>query len=125
LLQDSQDLESLAVGVAEAIALLKSEHFDAIVENVYIDEWGTTVSQLTDHSTIELWLLTVVGDYVHAASSCAMGSAVDQRGAVVGYEDLYVCDASIFPTIPAVNTHLPTTMLAERITALWRADSVR
>jgi choline dehydrogenase-like flavoprotein len=125
LLQDRRDLESLAAGVAVAIELLKSEPFDAIVENVYIDQWGTTVSELTDESAIKKWLQTGVGEYVHATSSCAMGSTVDQRGAVVGYEDLYVCDASIFPTIPAVNTHLPTTMLAERLTARWRTDVIQ
>jgi choline dehydrogenase-like flavoprotein len=25
----------------------------------------------------------------------------------------------VFPTIPDVNTHLPTTMLAERLSARW------
>ena len=42
-----------------------------------------------------------------------MGRVVDERGAVAGYSDLYVCDASVFPSIPDVNTHMPTTLLAE------------
>ena len=49
-----------------------------------------------------------------------MGRVVDRDGAVIGYERLYVCDASVFPSIPDVNTHLPTTMLAERLVARWR-----
>jgi choline dehydrogenase-like flavoprotein len=48
-----------------------------------------------------------------------MGSVVDQDGRVAGYDGLYVCDASVFPSIPDVNTHLPTTMLAERLAARW------
>jgi choline dehydrogenase-like flavoprotein len=110
-------------GVHETIGLLSSSSFDVVVENIYIDSWGTTIDELTDDGSIERWLLSAAGDYVHASSSCAMGTTVDGRGAVVGYENLYICDASVFPAIPTVNTHLPTTMLAELLTALWRAES--
>jgi choline dehydrogenase-like flavoprotein len=48
-----------------------------------------------------------------------MGRVVDDAGRVLGHQGLYVCDASVFPEIPDVNTHLPTTMLAERLTARW------
>ena len=51
-----------------------------------------------------------------------MGRVVDRVGAVIGYESLFVCDASVFPSIPDVNTHLPTTMLAERLVAVWTAS---
>ncbi|MBT6444169.1 MAG: GMC oxidoreductase, partial [Acidimicrobiaceae bacterium] len=64
--------------------------------------------------SIEAWVRTHCGDYVHATSTCAMGTVVDEDFAVAGYQNLYVCDASVFPTIPDANTHLPTTMLAER-----------
>ena len=122
LLHDRSDVERLAAGVNDAIQILESAPFDEIIQAVYIDGWGTTIDQLGDQSSIEQWLQTATGDYVHASSSCAMGTTVDQRGAVVGYENLYVCDASVFPTIPWVNTHLPTTMLAERLAAKWRDE---
>jgi choline dehydrogenase-like flavoprotein len=48
-----------------------------------------------------------------------MGTVVDGDGRLVGYDGVYVCDASVFPSIPDVNTHLPTTMLAERLSARW------
>jgi choline dehydrogenase-like flavoprotein len=48
-----------------------------------------------------------------------MGTVVDRDGAVHGYERLRVCDASVFPTIPDANTHLPTTMLAELLVGRW------
>ena len=35
----------------------------------------------------------------------------------VGYERLFVADASVFPSIPHANTYLPTLMLAERLAA--------
>ena len=60
------------------------------------------------------------GGYAHATSTCRMGTVVDDRGAVRGYENLYVCDASVFPEIPASGTYLPTILLAERLAALWR-----
>ena len=61
-----------------------------------------------------------VGDYVHASSTCRMGTVVDAEGSLLGYQGISVCDASVFPRIPDVNTHLPTTMLAERLCARWR-----
>jgi choline dehydrogenase-like flavoprotein len=48
-----------------------------------------------------------------------MGRVVDDDGQLRGRAGLYVCDASVFPEIPDVNTHLPTTMLAERLAARW------
>ena len=59
-----------------------------------------------------------LGDYVHAAGTCAMGTVVDTRGRLVGYEGVVVCDASVMPEAPRANTHLPTVMIAERI-ASW------
>ncbi len=88
----------------------------------YIDASGTSIAALADDESIRRWLSSAVGDYVHASSSCAMGRVVDADGAVVGYEGIYVCDASVFPSIPDANTHLPTTMLAERLSARWTAS---
>ena len=64
-----------------------------------------------------------VGDYVHATSTCRMGSAgdplavVDGSGRVHGYDGLWVCDASVLPRVPRANTHLPVMMVAERTAA--------
>ncbi len=119
LLDDRRDLAALVAGVREAMQLLDREPFRRIVAAVAIDALGTPSSVLSDHAAIESWVRSAVGDYVHASSTCAMGRVVDDAGGVVGYEALFVCDASVFPTIPDVNTHLPTTMLAERLTARW------
>ena len=53
----------------------------------------------------------------HPSSTCRMGVVVDDDGAVVGYERLFVVDASVFPSIPHANTYLPTLMLAEHLAA--------
>lgn len=66
-------------------------------------------------------VLAALGDYVHAAGTCAMGTVVDTSCRVVGHEGLLVCDASVMPEAPRANTHLPTVMLAERIASLTAA----
>ncbi len=120
LLADPVDIRALTSGIGDAAELVRSRPFAEIVEEIYVDHAGTTLDALTGEVAIERWLPRAVGDYVHASSSCAMGTVVDADGAVLGYEGVYVCDASVFPTIPDVNTHLPTTMLAERLSARWR-----
>ncbi len=56
-----------------------------------------------------------VGIYFHPVGTCAMGTVVDEDFRVRGFENLYVCDASVFATIPRANTHLPTLALAEKL----------
>jgi choline dehydrogenase len=62
-----------------------------------------------------------VGIYYHPACTCRMGPAsdgdavVDASGKLHGIDDLYVCDASIFPTLMRANTNLPAAMVAEHL----------
>lgn len=119
LLDHPLDRERLVAGVRQALDLLAAPSFAAVVEAVYLDGIGTPASALTDDEAIGRWLASSAADYVHASSSCAMGTVVDDEGAVIGYAGLSVCDASVFPSIPDVNTHLPTTMLAERLSRRW------
>jgi choline dehydrogenase len=64
------------------------------------------------------------GSGYHPCGTVPMGSApsedaaVDSRGHVFGLEGLYVVDASLMPTVPSSNIHLPTLMIAERM-AEW------
>lgn len=119
LLDDPADVGALVAGVRIALDLLAMPAFREIVAEVFIDGFGTTAASLTDDESIGGWVRGAVGDYVHASSSCAMGTVVDDDGQLVGHQGAYVCDASVFPSIPDVNTHLPTTMLAERLSARW------
>ena len=114
LLRNDDDLAALAAGVRLALHTLQQPAFADIVDAIFIDDAGTTAAALADDHSLHAWLRRSGGDYVHASSSCAMGTVVDDRFAVIGYDGLSICDASIFPHIPDVNTHLPVTMAAER-----------
>lgn len=119
LFADERDLGELRSGVRLLLDLLGREPFRETVTNAYVDDSGTTTDALTDDASIDRWLHTAPGVYSHAAGTCAIGTVLDERGAVRGYDGLYVCDASAFPSVPATNPHLPVTMLAERLAARW------
>lgn len=121
MLADPHDLADMVAAVEAALGLLDRPSFRAITKAVYIDEVGTPAATLTSPEQIAAWLPGHVGDYVHASCSCRMGVVVDEHCRVHGYDGLYVCDASVFPDIPEVNTHLPTVMLAETMADRWQA----
>jgi choline dehydrogenase-like flavoprotein len=116
-LSGRRDVAALETGVHLARDLLGSTPFRDIVREVYVDDHGTRLAQLGD-DRLTAWIETA-GTYLHATSTCAMGRVSGPDGAVVGHEALYVCDASVFPSVPHVNPHLPTVMLAERLAARW------
>ena len=47
-------------------------------------------------------------------------AVVNERAEVIGCQNLWLCDASIFPTLPRANTHLPVVMVANRVSAMLR-----
>jgi choline dehydrogenase len=52
--------------------------------------------------------------FFHPVGTCAIGSVLDERCRVRGFENLFVIDASAIPEIPSANTNLTTLALAER-----------
>ena len=123
LLVDDADADVLARGVHAVLRLLADDAFVEIVDDVVVDERGTTVTDrfggdpdsTETRRAIREWVREAGGAYAHATGTCAMGRVVDEGGAVLGVDGVYVCDASVFPQIPDANTHLPTTMAAERL----------
>ena len=69
----------------------------------------------------EAYVRQTVRGYFHPVGTCAIGSVVDAGGAVLGYENLYVADASVMPTMPRANTNLSTLAVAEKIAAQFLA----
>ena len=110
MLSDPVDAAALRDGIAIAADVLRSAAF-------------AEVGEVAPYDTSDAGLAGAVGDYVHAAGTCRMGSpddrlaVVDPRCRVIGIDGLVVCDASVMPIVPRANTMLPTVMVAERIAA--------
>ncbi|WP_319824954.1 GMC family oxidoreductase [Thalassovita sp.] len=82
-----------------------------------IDETDPGFDFDSDNEIIEFMKRTGQTSW-HPISSCRMGAGsmdvVDDRLRVHGMEGLRVIDSSIFPTMPATNTNIPTIAIAEK-----------
>lgn len=112
LLSDERDMRAMAEATSMLATMIESRIFTDIAQPV--------ASELTADD-MQGWLLNNVGSYSHVGCSSKMGAVsdedavVDTNGKVIGYSQVWVCDASIFPDLPTGNTHLPVVMMAERI----------
>jgi choline dehydrogenase/5-(hydroxymethyl)furfural/furfural oxidase len=105
LLSDERDRAPLEAAIDAAERVLGHPAMRAVAEPLPYDRSAEGVS-------------AALGDYVHAAGTCAMGTVVDPRCRVRGYERLLVCDASVMPEAPRANTHWPVVAMAERLAEL-------
>ena len=53
--------------------------------------------------------------FFHPTGTCALGRVTDGDGRVLGFDNLYVADASFIPSIPRAPTNLTVAAVAERI----------
>ena len=104
MLDDAADARRMGVGVRHLLRLLDHPALRAL---------GTASVPPTDPDGIRANL----GDYVHAACTCAIGRVLDPKCRVLGYESLRVCDASAMPDLPRANTHLTVVVMAEKLAA--------
>lgn len=120
-LEDSADRRAAADAAALLVRLLHTEALRRVVGEVTCPEPGRSVTDLLDPDAAASWMAGGSGGYVHACGTCRMGPAgdpgrvVDLTGKVDGVDGLYVMDASVLPDIPAAGTHLPTVMVATRL----------
>jgi choline dehydrogenase/5-(hydroxymethyl)furfural/furfural oxidase len=96
-----------------------------LVERIAWSEPFARIAEVLPYDASDSGVRSGLGDYVHACGTCRMGAVddetavVDPTGAVIGYDGLWVCDASVMPRVPRANTQLPTMMLAERCASFW------
>lgn len=127
MLDDDRDIEALMSGVRLVRRWFDDGLLREVADAVYVDDRGARLEDLgDDDASLRSWVRRVSGDYVHAAGSCAMGrqgeSVVDSRGRSWDRSGLWLADASIMPRLPRANTHLPTVMVAERVSAFAAAS---
>jgi 5-(hydroxymethyl)furfural/furfural oxidase len=126
LLDDPGDLRRMRDGVKRCLQLVATGAFDAAFHHIGIDPTGTGLEILSDDAAIDAWLMATIGDTGHICGTCRMGApddprtVVDPSGRVLGVDDLWVADASVFPEVPRANTNLPTIAAAERLSDLIR-----
>jgi choline dehydrogenase-like flavoprotein len=127
-LSDERDKSAMRDATRFAYELASSQSASSIARALLSDSRGMSAHWLSEASDAEIdeWAVQQVGAYSHAACSCAMGNSrnemavVNERAEVIGYQNLWLCDASIFPTLPRANTHLPVVMVANRVSAMLR-----
>ena len=123
MLTDPLDRQAMREAVLTMIDVLQTGAFAEIVEEVVVDSRGTTLTELRAEPVMDEWLREAMGDYFHACGTCRMGrpddpaAVVDLEGKLIGRSGVHVIDTSIMPDVPAANTHWPTVMIAERLTA--------
>ncbi len=120
-LEDPDDRRRLRDGVSWALETLADPQVAPVVDRVAIGHAGELSGGAVDDASIEEWLMTSTGAHHHVAASCGLGRCLDDDARVLGSASIHVVDASAFPVIPRTGTHLPTIVLAERLTQRWSA----
>ncbi len=119
-LSSPADLDGLVLVVSEALALLSSPGVQSVVGERYVDRHGTSASTLEgDEAALRAWLPGNLGGYHHIAGSCRIGTALDRRGALLGYEGLFVADASALSDGPPRNLYATVIRQAEAMARHW------
>jgi choline dehydrogenase len=117
--EDPQDRELARQAVQRCYDLLQTRALSALGRPIF--PWP---SLLRDDARLSRAVLRLCDSGYHPCGTVPMGvmpgetAAVDAHGRVFGLEALYVVDASVMPTVPSSNIHLPTLMIAERM-AEW------
>ena len=82
---------------------------------------GLTEGTVLSDEQLTNYIRGNIGTYCHASGTVPIGpdgdphAVLDQRCKVRGTENLFVADASVFPTIPSAVPNLTVMMVAERI----------
>ena len=110
-----RDAATLLDGIRLARRLARAEAMRGLLDG------ELAPGQTAGDDEIAEYMRRSIGGYWHPVGTCKMGPAsdvdavVDETGRLHGYDNVYVGDASIMPTIPRANTHLLVLAIAERI----------
>lgn len=124
-LATAHDIAGLTDVVLDALRILDLDGVREVVRSAYLDADGTPASMLLDDpDLVRDWAAAHLSGFHHLTSSCREGVVADQFGRVLGYDNLLICDASLFPKAPPRNPYLPVIQLAERLASHWRRHGI-
>jgi choline dehydrogenase-like flavoprotein len=116
-LTTDEDRQSMIAGVRIALEIAEQPQMKAVERAPF-----SVPASDSDEDIME-FVRRATQTVYHPTSTCAMGSVVDSRLRVNGFEGLRVVDASVMPTITRGNTNAPTIMIAEKAADLIRGRS--
>ncbi|GGJ42847.1 GMC family oxidoreductase [Deinococcus roseus] len=119
LLSDAQDMPPLKEGVRLAWALLQQSP----LQQAFYQVFGWSERLMRSEVALERAITTYVRPSAHLGGTARMGlfpdldAATTPTGQVYGVDNLWIADASLFPTLPSAPPHLSCLMVAEKIAA--------
>jgi len=120
------DAEDDVVQLREAIRTAREIFRAPAFEEYYLDERDPGEDVESD-GDLDAYIRETSRLMFHPCGTCKMGqddmAVVDDRLRVRGLENLWVADASIFPTIPAGNINASCVMVGEKASAMILQDS--
>lgn len=90
---------------------------------------GLTEQTILSDEKLKRYIRANIGTYCHASGTVPIGAssdpdaALDGKCKVRGTDNLFVADASVFPTIPSAVPNLTVMMLAERVADWLRVEA--
>jgi choline dehydrogenase len=112
-LQNPSDVQRLAEGYERALDVVRQPQLRHLCTNPSAPE--------AHADEVEEFIRANTYSIPHVVGTCSMGlrpengAVVDASGQVHGTQRLSVIDASIMPDVPSGFTHIPTIMIAERL----------
>jgi choline dehydrogenase len=119
---DPEDMRRLMLATRIAWSLANSENLKRETRGIV----GLTETVVCSDDLLRAYIIEQIGTYCHALGTAPMGpdiaagAVVDQYCRVHGVENLWVVDASVFPSVPRAVPNLTVIMLAERVAAWMR-----
>lgn len=116
-LDDERQVDVLVDGVRTAWRLAQHPGIRSLGQEFVV----LRDAMIDDDDLVRQYVKSSLDSAYHPVGTARMGpvsnpeAVVDERGAVHGIDSLYVCDASIMPSIVRANTNLTSIMIGERI----------
>jgi choline dehydrogenase len=110
---DGHDLAVILDGLGKVRELASTDAIRSAIRGEH-----ETTAEIADDQAWRERARTALSSYWHPTSTCAIGRVVGTDTLIFGFDNLYVADASIMPSVPRANTNLSTLAVAERASEL-------